>query len=273
MLKTFITPCLLGAAIFLGACNKHIYVPNTVNAPLLKEQYEFKGSVSPTNYQAAFAITNHIAVMANGQYVFRPFGNNNDNDDVFVDRYAKGGLFEGGIGFFSPLDVKKRMVFDVYTGLGSGSFKTLDAAYHDEGNTGNVNDYLLRSHFSKFFVQPSIGFVHPAIETAFSSRFSVVNFYNMYLGNKAFENDNERRDAFGQISQKTRFFMEPAFTFRAGYKYVKFQMQLSFAVPLSDDGYDNRYDESTVNKYFQPVSFGLGASINIAHWYDNFHKK
>ncbi|HEY0611409.1 MAG TPA: hypothetical protein VGD35_17180, partial [Chitinophaga sp.] len=71
MKKPFAIPCLLAAGVLLASCNKYIYVPNTVNAPLLKEKYEFKGSLSPTNYQAAFAVANKVAIMANGQYVYR----------------------------------------------------------------------------------------------------------------------------------------------------------------------------------------------------------
>ncbi len=199
---------LLAGGLSFSACNKHIYVPNTVNVPLLKEKYEFKGSVSPTNYQAAFAVTNHVAIMANGQYVFRPDldNDNKDNDDIFVDKHTRGGLFEGAVGFFQPLDTKKRMVFDVYAGYGAGSFKTLDAAFNDDNSSGNVNDYLLRTRFSKAFLQPSIGFAHPVIEAAFSSRFSMVNFYHQSLGGKVFETETSRRVDFLSISDKTRFF-------------------------------------------------------------------
>ncbi|KAA2241278.1 hypothetical protein F0L74_15310 [Chitinophaga agrisoli] len=262
---------LLAGGLSFSACNKHIYVPNTVNAPLLKERYEFKGSVSPTNYQAAFAVTNHVAIMANGQYVFRPDFNSGDEseDGLFVDQYVRGGLFEGAVGFFQPLDSRKRMVFDTYAGFGAGSFKTLDVAFNDESATGNNNDYLLRAHFSKVFIQPSIGFVHPAIEAAFSSRISMLNFYDQYLGNKVFETNPDRRDNFMRVGSKSRFFFEPAFTFRAGYKYVKFQMQLSFAVPMEDETYSG-YE---VSQYFQPVAFGMGASVNIAQWYNEFRKK
>lgn len=256
--------------MILSACNSHIYVPNTVNEPLLKEKHEFKGSVSPTNFQAAFAVSNNIAIMANGQYVY-DFGINiddEDSDDLFIDDNTRGGVIEGAVGFFKPLDLKKRMVFDVYAGYGNGSFKTLAESYNSGVGT-TVNDYLLRSHFNKFFIQPGIGFAHPAIEAAFTSRFSIVRFYNLYAGNKAFENEPDRRLNYLSISTKTLPFYEPAFTFRAGYKYVKFQMQLMFSLLLND----NTYGGYEFNEYFQPVALGMGVSVNIAHWYDDFRKK
>lgn len=268
MKRPFAIPYLLAAGLFLASCNKYIYVPNTVNAPLLKEKYEFKGSLSPTNYQAAFAVADKVAIMANGQYVYR--WNLNDNntkkndDDLFLDKYTRGGVFEGAVGFFQPLDKKKRMVFDTYAGFGGGRFKTLDRAYDDEGSTGVVNDYQLTTRFSKFFIQPSIGFVHPVFEAVFSSRVSVLNFYGMGAGEKAFAGQETQRAEFLKISNGTHALLEPAFTFRVGYKYVKFQSQLSFMLPFDDATYGG-YE---LNEYFQPVSVGMGVSINIGQWYN-----
>lgn len=261
---------LCGSLFLMSSCNRHIYVPNTVNAPLLKEKHEFKGSVSPTNFQAAFAVTNNIAIMANGQYVYRfdLDGKDTNDDDLFIDKNTRGGIIEGAVGFFKPMDLKKRMVFDVYAGYGNGSFKTLTANYEDNSSFP-VNDYLLRTHFNKFFIQPGIGFSHPVIEAGFTSRFSVLKFYSLYSGARAFGDDANRKANYMKIGDKALPFFEPAFTFRVGYKYVKFQMQLMFSVLMNDE----RYNDYEISEYFQPVAFGMGASVNIAHWYDDFRKK
>jgi hypothetical protein len=242
----------------LSACNSHIYVPNTVNEPLLKEKHEFKGSVSLSNFQAAYALTNNIAIMANGQYVsgLRPEVDDDDDNDLFVDDNTRGGVIEGAVGFFKPLDPKKRMVFDVYAGYGKGSFKTLAGAYENPQGSP-LTDYLLRTHFNKYFIQPGIGLSHPVIEAAFTSRFSILKFNSLYAGAKAFENDPQRQINYMSIGTKTLPFYEPAFTFRVGYKYVKFQMQLMFSLLLDDETYGG-YD---FDEYFQPVAFGLGARL------------
>jgi hypothetical protein len=255
----------------LSACNPHIYVPNTVNEPLLKEKHEFKGSVSPNNFQAAFAVSNNIAIMANGQYVYDlnlDSDDNNNGDDVIVDDNTRGGVIEGAIGFFKPLDPKKRMVFDVYAGYGNGSFKTLADGY-ESSTTPPGNDYLLRTHFNKYFIQPGIGLSHPVIEAAFTSRFSLMKFYNLYAGPQAFKDDPDRKINYMSIGNKVLPFYEPAFTFRVGYRYVKFQMQLMFSVLMSDQTYGG-YD---FDEYFQQVALNMGVSVNIAHWYDDFRKK
>lgn len=258
-----------GSLLLLSACNNHIYVPNTVNEPLLKEKHEFKGSVSPSNFQAAFALTRNVAIMANGQYVYPLVTTKEEDDlDLFTDDDTRGGVIEGAVGFFQPLDTKKRMVFDVYAGYGNGSFKTLSSNYDDATNPV-VNDYLLRTHFNKYFIQPGIGLSHPVIEAAFTSRFTLLNFYSLYAGSKAFENDPDRKTNYMRLGAKTLPFFEPAFTFRVGYKYVKCQMQLQFSALLNDEKYSG-YD---INEYFQPVAFNMGVSVNIAHWYDDFRKR
>ncbi|SDG82034.1 hypothetical protein [Chitinophaga filiformis] len=255
--------------VTFSACNQHIYVPNTVNEPLLKEKHEFKGSVSPSNYQAAFALTNNIAVMANGQYVYDFLdASDNEGSDVIVDSDTRGGVIEGAIGYFKPLDPKKRMVFDVYAGYGRGSFKTLADAYQSSTERV-VNDYLLRTHFNKYFIQPGIGLSHPVIEAAFTSRISLLKFNSLYAGPKAFENDTARRVNYMSIGNKVLPLYEPAFTFRVGYKYVKFQMQLLFSLLINDE----RYGGYDIDDYFQPVALNMGVSVNIAHWYDDFKKK
>lgn len=264
----FTTLVYLGSLSLISACNSHIYVPNTVNEPLLKEKYEFKGSISPSNVQAAFALTNHLAIMANGQYVYPLVTTEDDDLNLLTDDNTRGGVIEGAIGFFQPLDTKKRMVFDVYAGYGNGSFKTLTGEYDDATNPV-VNDYLLRTHFNKYFIQPGIGLSHPVIEAAFTSRFSLLRFYNLYAGPKAFEDDPDRKTNYLKIGDKTLPFFEPAFTFRVGYKYVKFQMQLQFSAQLNDETYSG-YD---ISEYFQPVMLNMGASVNIARWYDTVRKR
>ncbi|MBC9912777.1 hypothetical protein [Chitinophaga varians] len=261
----------LSGILGLTSCARHIYSPNAANAPLLKEKNEFKASISPYNLQAAFAVTNHIAIMANGQYVYKiatpDNDNNNTDNDLFTNQALRGGVVEGAIGFFQPLDPRKKMVLDVYAGGGAGGFRTL-APYSNNEQGLNREDYRLSNRFAKFFIQPSIGFVHPVVEAAFSSRFSFVNFYDSYIGPKAYANDATAKADFLKVAAKPTAFYEPAFTVRVGYKYVKFQSQLLFSVPLNDNL--SNYDR--MNDYFQQVVFTMGASINIAHWYDDFKK-
>ena len=254
-------------ACALVSCSRDIYVPNQVNVPLLKEKNELKANLSLSNWQAAYSITDNIAVMVNGQYVYRNWfyndnNNNNDNDDVFIDRNTRGGLIEGGVGFFKAVDTRKRAVFDVYAGFGGGSFKTLDGAFNDAPSGTPSTEYQLRTRFNKFFVQPSFGLAHKVVEAAFTSRFSLVKFSDQTIGAKAFENDQNRRDNFMRLGDKAIPFFEPTFTVRAGYRYIKWFGQLMFSVPMNDETYNNY----NVNDYFQPVSVTMGVTLNFGQW-------
>ncbi|RPD41297.1 hypothetical protein [Chitinophaga barathri] len=250
----------------LVSCSRDIYVPNQVNAPLLKEKNEFKANLSLSNWQAAYAITDNIGIMVNGQYVNRAIffdsdGDNND-DDLFVDRNTRGGIIEGGIGFFKPVDTKKRAVFDVYAGYGNGSFKTLDGNYTSAPDGTPRDGYTLRTQFNKFFVQPAFGLSHKVVEASFATRFSLVKFYGQSMGANVFENDENRRMNFQRLSDKLTPFFEPAFTVKVGYRYVKWFGQLMFSVPMNDETYSG-YE---VNEYFQPVSVTMGVSLNFGQW-------
>ena len=272
------TALLCSAAIVMTSCNRHIYVPNQVNAPMLKEQYEFKGNITPTNLQTAFAITDNIGIMANGQYLYGfnyldPTNeNNSDNNDLLVSNRTRGGLVEGAVGFFKPFGSSKKMVFDVYAGYGGGGFKTLTRNYNS-GDGTNANDYMIKNRFSKVFVQPSIGFVNHIVETIFTSRFSMVNFYDSRLGIKAFEGDDAGKADFMRINEKPIAFYEPAFTVRVGYKYVKFQSQLQLSVPLNTAGFNDYNNYDNINQYFQQVTFTMGVAVDLAHWYDHVRRR
>ncbi|SEW56520.1 hypothetical protein [Chitinophaga arvensicola] len=278
MKSTIYAALLCGAAFAVSSCNKHIYVPNQVNVPLLKEKYEFKGSVTPSNLQAAFAITDHIAVMANGQYLWGfsyadPGNNFRDDDGILHDNNTRGGLVEGAVGFFQPIGSAKKAVFDVYAGYGSGHFKTLTGEYKSDNAV--LNDYVIQNRFSKVFVQPSFGFVHRVVEAAFSSRFSFINFYDSNIGMKAFENQATEQSKYMKIYDKSVVFYEPAFTVRVGYKYVKFQAQLQFSTALNRNSFynNNTYDyNNSFNEYFQPVNFNMGVAVDLAKWYNHVRR-
>lgn len=278
-MRSSIYAALLCSAVFaVSSCNKHIYVPNQVNVPLLKEKYEFKGSVTPTNLQTAFAITDNIAVMANGQYLwgfnYSDPTNSYEDDGLFHDNNTRGGYVEGAVGFFKPIGPNKKTVFDVYAGYGSGGFKTLSGDYKSDNGSAPLTEYAIKNRFSKVFIQPSFGLAHRVVEAAFSSRFSLVNFYDANIGVKAFENNATEQAKFMRLHDKSVVFYEPAFTVRVGYKYVKFQAQLQFSTPLNRSSFnDNYYSyDDNFNEYFQPVNFNMGVAVDLATWYNHLRR-
>ncbi|NIG56807.1 hypothetical protein [Chitinophaga sp. Cy-1792] len=244
------------------SCNRNVYVPNTANTPLLKEKHEFKASLSLNNIQTAYAVTDHFAVMANGQYVYRGgiLTNGNKADNSFGDSYVRGGVVEGAVGYFQPLDPKKKMIFEVFGGFGTGGFNTLADSYNTTSDA-TKDDYRLSSNFTKTFIQPGIGFAHHIVEASFSTRVSMVNFYNLQAGAGAIQNDNDTRTKFFPIGYHPKFFVEPAFTVRVGYRAVKYQFQFMHSIAV------NGYNDQSHGVFFQPVAIDMGVAIDIAKWY------
>ncbi len=118
---------LLAPAISFIACNRSVYVPNQVNVPLLKEKGEVKASVSLSDWQVAYAITDNFAVMTNGQYVSRlvRFEDDDDFDDPIVDPNTRGGLFEVGAGYTKALGISKKPCLKYMADMDSEGLKPM----------------------------------------------------------------------------------------------------------------------------------------------------
>lgn len=253
-------------ALAFTACNRNVYVPNQVNVPLLKEKGEVKASVSLSDWQAAYAITDNFAIMANGQYVSRliRFEDDDDYEDPIVDPNTRGGLFEVGAGYTKALGTSKKAVFEVYGGYGFGGFHTYESAYlMKPDSVRGYDDYKLRTKFHKFFIQPSFGMSHRIVEVAVTTRFSLVKFHDVASGSRTWDGDQFARMDFQDLDGKLIPFMEPAATVRVGYKHVKWFWQLRASVPLRTDGPEAG---PTLNNYFQPFSFNTGISVNFGNW-------
>jgi len=122
-----------------------MYMPNVPATPMFTKQGEgylsghvnLKGNISGN---AGVAITKHIGIIANGSYV-----NHKKQNDEF-----KQYLYEGGLGYFTPLGKAKRQVFEVYAGYGVGNTLETDL----RSSTTGMNPVEVRDmDFEKMFVQ------------------------------------------------------------------------------------------------------------------------
>lgn len=272
-MKPFSLLCLAAAACLISACSQtmHFYVPSAVNAPLLKEQHDVRGLVSLNSAQIAYAPTDHFGVMVNGQFVYNRdwyYGGADDyrdysGDEDLVDRDVRGGTVEMGAGYFTTLDSKKRAVFEIYGGVGTGKFRTLDDNYYQlMDDNVSKKDFAISTRLTKFFVQPSIGLSHKVIDVAFTPRFTLARFHSMSYGARALENEPGRMADVRSLENSWIPFMEPTVTFRVGYKYIKYSMQLTISQALRDE----YYSETNVSDYFQRAAFNVGASFNFGRW-------
>lgn len=224
----------VGALALLGSGGcKTVYVPNTVNVPLLEQRHELRASLAANNAQVAYAVTDHVGLMANGFL---------ESDDV--DRAADSGqagsgyLFEGGAGYFTSLP--GHVVAETYGGVGLGHVQ------HDNWETsgGVRSDYSFEASGLKLFLQPSIGITRSWFDAALSVRAVALRAVGTVASN--YPEARLREDDLLGLDQHTWGFVEPAVTVRAGWKWVKGFVQLGRSFKLNDAEINRRESFLTV---------------------------
>ena len=209
---------LLATSLF--GCSHQYYTSNVQQAPMFteKNQWQATGSASfgnevqATDIGVAYSAGSHVAVMADVNWIRGTWSDNND--------YSRSGYAEFAVGYFTKID--KYGVFEIYGGLGR------NGQHHQYGFDSVTSDL----NYTKYFIQPLIGFKKGRIQAGFSFRVSQINYTERTRvgGNANTVNDYEK---FPDQSSYT--LIEPAFTFRVGGENVKFQFQRQLTSPLTFD--------------------------------------
>jgi len=120
---------------------------------------------SGADIQLSYAVTDHVAIMANG---------NSFKHDITLNHripYTRKHLFgEAALGYFLKRD---RLRFEVFAGYGMAEFNSYeDASFVNDDRT-------TRGAYNRAFIQPSIG-VHNGddFHLILTARFSIVDFIN-----------------------------------------------------------------------------------------------
>jgi hypothetical protein len=221
-----------------------MYVSNAVNAPLLREKGEVKLNVTQNDLQAAVAVSDHVAIMANGFY--RNYKNDNYKHNGFQG--------ELGMGYFKPLESNNNLIFEAYGGIGLGKvFKQQEFRNPENGNL-----YLgsFEANGGKLFVQPSFGFATRFFDIALTPKFSLVKYTS--FSSDAYPENELRNDYLydNEITRSAYLFAEPAITIRGGYKFIKLQAQYGLTLNMG-----NRIKHD-------PDFASLGLVFDIAQWYN-----
>lgn len=184
----------------LSACTP-VYVPNTVHAPLLKQKGDLQASAfagtSNFDIQAAYAITNHFALMANGNY-----GQKASFTSGILNFHK---LWEGGIGYFMP--VGKVWHFEAFSGYGEG---IVTGSFEDWRNFNGIEDIRVK----RGFWQGDIGFTDGIVESALATRVTYVDMRQQEIGGD-----------YG-------LFAEPAIVIKIGPDYFKGIFEAGVCLPL-----------------------------------------
>ncbi len=224
--------------IILATSCKVMYVPNMVNVPLFKEKNEFRGTVSLSDYQFAYAPIKNIGLMANGYVRNSSFTN-------LANYSTSRNLFEGGVGYFKPLN--EGFVFETYAVGGVGNLNYNNSDTYNSNTTNNKYS----AGFTRFFIQPSIGYTNDFVDIAFSTRIVQLGFNSVkYDGYTA--QDLEKEEILN-LDKTKYYFIEPTFTIRLGYKWCKIHLQAI---------YSNKVNIEPLN--YQKFTMNFGLHINIA---------
>jgi hypothetical protein len=195
-----------------------VYMPNTRNAPLFREQGEaqISGYVCSGGLegQLGYSLTDHFALI--GSYAYGTQKNSYTSSGTTTDYDWKNSNGQIGLGYF---DRGRSVRYEVFIGMGFGQGTSLDQ-YSFFGLNNNV---VATGKKTNYFLQPSIGTNNQNFNIIFTPRFTYQTF-----------SEFSTAVASIQPNDKGQIFIEPALTakFRlAGNLHGIFQLGLTVPVP------------------------------------------
>jgi len=223
-LATFVALAMLS-----GAC-KALYAPNMASTPLLRERGEVRATVDARNLQLAVAASSHIGLMANGYHR----SEDNDPKPNEEKQHGEGDFIELGVGWFGTLPrLPAWLQAEVYAGAGPGKVS------HDLTPAGGSTRHF-EAELTRVFVMPTVGYTHRYFDVALSTRLVGVSYRSPQ--SSGYTDDAQLDgDGFAGIDRRTWYFVEPSVTVRAGYKWIKLQLQVgkSFLLTRADLPHDS----------------------------------
>jgi hypothetical protein len=219
--------------VLTSECSHFYYVSPVQDVPLFTQKNEYRvsafiGSSTESisgNMQAAWSVTDNIAVMAN---VLFAKGLNDANDS-----WGRGFNADAGAGYFKPSD--RHRIFEIYGGTGfSRQHHVYRETIFNEFSPSHIAGNSSLSSF-KLFLQPSVGWKFKGFETALSARFNSLSFFNINNDITWSLNEHEYNKLNSLEGKRTYFFFEPAITIRFGMENVKIQVQGTAGSYMNDE--------------------------------------
>lgn len=263
--------------IVFASCDtpRYAYSPTAHNVPVFTKQgdskvaayYSNNGIYSSTDedgnqydrnisqgldVQGAVAATNNIAVQA-GYYNRSETSNQNasfSSDNKASIKYKRN-LFEFGLGYFTPLDKKQHMLFQIYGGAGFGK-----TTIRERGTDFNLNAYsrFYNTNITKYYLEPSLTFKTPKdiFAATVATRGSIIKFGKIqtdYTSTEKMDYNLDSLDRYGVL------FFEPSFVGSFGFpKMPGMRIELQAGLSLL-------YDKSFID--YRPFNFSIGLVFDI----------
>lgn len=220
---------LTALCAFLSGCVP-IYVPNTVDAPLLRNADQVRlaanAGLTGLDVQSAVAVTDAIGIMANAS-----FGSKSWEDSLSYNIHH---YFEGAAGYYLPLS--SLTTFEMYAGAGTG--KSISSDTWNNKPSGQVR---ATGWYNRYFLQMDFGANTKIVGGGFAMRASYVHFIKIDA-----ENGREYRNV-------DAYFAEPTLFASFGSPYVRFTGQMGLSWPIV-----NRPEFD-----WQPFVINFGISVNL----------
>ena len=247
-MKAKMFPAILSSVSLLSSCMPQLYHPSTINAPLFSKKGEVNISAvmssAGTDVQAAYSNSEHTGFIFNwsggnkmrtdylsgstfeydivtGNYVNTPY--NYQYHSGYRFNYA-----EGGYGFYLKPESGSKLRAEIFGLIGAGDAES--GAYGFNGEA--------KASYLRYTLQGDIGYAGNITEGALSVRFGYLDFSGLQTSpnNISPNYGSWMYNSYDSYpgSDKTSFFIDPALTFRIGYKGVKMITQFGISIPSSN---------------------------------------
>lgn len=206
-------------------CGPEYYVPNSQNIPIMKSKgqtnlgigYNESEYTRGFELQTAHAITNHLALQLNGDWV-------NSKNDTSNDYKATGRMLEVGAGYFK--DIASNFTFETYGLLAFGKIEL-------ENNKSGTDN--LSAKFNRVGIQPSLSYSRKHFSTSLSSRIVHLKYKDISGSSNNFDPDYLK-------TNNAYWLLEPALTIQVGSENLKFQLQYVYSYNLTNPSFEQERD-------------------------------
>jgi hypothetical protein len=257
--------------IILCSCSspRYVYTPPAQNVPVFTQKGDsklgayysmspggendnpedsYKDNVNGLDLQAAYAISDQFAVQAS--YA----GRSEKTEGSLSTSSIPGPLikydrktYEGGIGYYKALNVKKSVYFQVFAGFGAGRFNFTDNGYSDISTT--YSRYH-NARVNKYFLQPAFILLNNGFSMAFTTRATVIKYGGIKTNYSPAELDSYNLVG---LSNSPFLLVEPTVT--ASYQLkklngIRFEAQIGTATIVKNLYYDIRHLNFSIGTVF-----------------------
>lgn len=252
---------------------RYVYSPSAHNVPRLAKQGDkygallysgnlpgdksnssgiFKQQTGGLDMQGAMAVSKRWAVQS--AFIYRKETNHGNtvlnNGDSTIVRYKRM-VFEAGAGYFNRIANNANYFFQVFGGIGLGSFK-----FTDIGRMSGDPNYSRYHHAGVFkcYIQPAI-YVSASkfpVSTSLSSRFTLLKLHDVKTN---YTSDEQSGFLLEYVDKQPYMFWEPAVAITVGSK--KLPVSLSGQM-----GYSFLISEKFID--YRSLNLSIGASLTLS---------